>query len=110
MSKGIGNVVPAVVTEQIEDGIAQGSEHMRRIARMGLIGILAHGNVAHIVNSVFDGPMAAPQLLEAGCTDFGVRQAGDTVGGRRADLSGFQSDALISPTHHLAHTGPVNVV
>ena len=59
MSEAIGNVVSAAVTELIEDGIALGNEYMRCIAGMGLVGIVARGSVAHIVNSDFDGPVAA---------------------------------------------------
>jgi hypothetical protein len=73
VSEGIGDVVPAVVTEQIEDCVAQGSEHLRCTACMGLVGILAHGYVPHIVNSVFDGPMSAPQSLKVGSAYIGVR-------------------------------------
>ena len=110
VSEGVSDVAPAMVTEQVEDCVAQSGEHMRRIARVSLVGILAHGDVSHIVDSVFDGPMATPQSLQAGCTDFSVRQAGDAVRSRCADLSGFQPDALVSSAHHLAHTRPVNVV
>ena len=38
VSEGVGDVVPAVVTEQIEDCVAQSSEYMQRVARMSLVG------------------------------------------------------------------------
>ena len=92
VSEGVSDVAPAVVTKQAENSVAQGSEHMRCVARVSLVGILTHGDVSHIVDSVFDGPMATPQLLQAGCTHLSVRQAGDAMRSCSADLSCFQSE------------------
>ena len=110
VSEGVSDIAPAVVTEQVEDCVAQSGEHMRCIARVSLVGILTHGGVSHIVDSVFDGPMATPQSLQVGWPHLSVRQASDAVRSRCADLSRFQPDALVSSAHHLAHTRPVNVV
>jgi hypothetical protein len=63
VSESVSDVVPAVVTEQVEDCVAQSSELMGRVARVSLVGIPAHGDVSHVVDSVFDGPMATPQSL-----------------------------------------------
>ena len=80
------------MAEQVADCVAQGSEHMGGVARVSLVGILTHGDVQHIVDSILHGPVVAPQSLQASCTQLSVRQSGGAKRSCSADLHCFQRE------------------
>ena len=49
---------------------------------VSLSGILSHGDIAHIVYSVLDGPMAPPKRFQLSGIGLFWGQAGDAIGDR----------------------------
>lgn len=68
-----GDVGPARVTEDGEDRIAQSGHELRCGAAADMAGIFAEGDIANIVGSVLDAPMAADVAEQHGGGDRSVQ-------------------------------------
>jgi hypothetical protein len=65
--------------QQIERGIAAGGEIGRSIPRAYLAGILAQGDIAHVMQSVLDLPVPTPEPFEPSGVGLLRRQAGQGI-------------------------------
>jgi hypothetical protein len=61
LGKGVGNGTPALEAQAVADGIVQGSQDRRRMARVHMAGILLVSHIPPIMDSTLHRPMGPPQ-------------------------------------------------
>ena len=71
-------------------------------------GVFAEGHVPHVMEAIFDAPMATSQGQQLGGIGLVPRQTGDPVGGLGRGLAADR--ALTFDLEHLCNPGPVEVV
>jgi hypothetical protein len=94
----------AEAAQQGQGGIAQGGEHLRGVSGMGARLVLPVGDIAHVVQAVFDAPMATRESQQTrGVVSVGA-EAGDGIDGFRAGLAAH--DALARQAADLGDAAP----
>ena len=67
VSERVGDVAPVVPADESEEPVLQGSKGLEGLAYAHLAAILLLGSVAHVVATVLDGPVFAPEGLQSRC-------------------------------------------
>lgn len=102
-----GDVGVAEEAEQADRGVAQGGHDLGRGAGAYLGAVFVVGDVAHVVRSILDAPVAAGVRGEVGWVGLLVGQAGDAVDGLlRAGQAAGVADVAVD-AEGLVDTGEV---
>ena len=106
VAQPIGDPLPALTPQHIQQGIAQDGEGLGRIPTRGLAPIFAQGHIPHVMHPILAHPMAPPEPLQLGHTRRFRRQAGHRIVHRLRQLPSQQFDPPPGPAPDLAHPGP----
>ena len=95
--------------EEADGEVTQGGHDFGDRAHTGLGAILVVGDVAHPMEAILDGPVAAEQAEEIRGGGAIGGKTGDTVDDFRPDFTGVGSDDLARGAEDLGEAGPVQV-
>ena len=72
--------------------------------------VLIEGDIANVVEAVFDGPMTAAEVEQAGGVGFAGDQAGDAVNGFAVRFGADQVGGVALDAEDLADVGEVQII
>ena len=110
MTKASGQCVPAFDTQQGGDGVAQGSESLRRITGANCGAVLTKADIPWIVGDIFDRPVVTAQLFNLVQSNALAVEAGDEVLDRNRFLLGAVFDGGTGAAYYLPHIDKGQVV
>lgn len=103
----IGLFKPA---QKTDNKIFQRCHNLRSIFGSDLTAIFIKGNIAHIVEAVFDTPVLAVELQKALCRGFLRAEAGNAIDGFFCCLAGFKDGSVSVDTAYLFNMGKFKIV
>ncbi len=86
--------------------IAQSSHDLRSRASVQAGAIFPKGDIAHIMRTILNAPMATPQLEEASRTGLDLSEVGDEIDHLLGDLAGLAHPDVAGQTSDLTHQWP----
>ena len=107
MAEFRSNMAGALSVNEGDDQIAQGSQDLGRLTAAQTRAVLPKGDIPHIVQAVFNAPMAAVQLEEPTGRGQGGRQIGDEVDDLLSALASALDGDGARKLGHLLHQWPV---